>query len=237
VLLLHRSGTPLADKAVSFTQFFREAHRRGGGGDQDGEAADNAARPSRRRPRHGRFIADLQESFAIAVYSASLSAGRIAGPDFEAPCALGEAGVIAAADKREGDAKSPLGVWRVRKAWWRADRLARPATALVMDALGEADGWCDDPGDPAYNRAVLRPYAASHEAMWREDGLYDIVVALGHNDDPPVPGLGSAIFLHCALPRDNGRLKPTLGCAAIPRDRLVDLLGRMTTADAIEITP
>ena len=177
----------------------------------------------------------MQERFTIAVYRASLSAGRLAGPDFDAPCTLGKAGVIAAADKREGDAKSPLGVWRVRKAWWRADRLAMPSTALVMDALSEADGWCDDPGDPAYNRAVLRPYGASHEAMWREDGLYDIVVALGHNDDPPVAGLGSAIFLHCARPGDDGGLKPTLGCVATPRAHLVDLLGRITPADAIEI--
>lgn len=177
----------------------------------------------------------MQERFTIAVYRASLSAGRLAGPDFNTPCVLGKAGVIAAADKREGDAKSPLGVWRVRKAWWRADRLAMPSTALVTDALSEADGWCDDPGDPAYNRAVLRPYGASHEAMWREDGLYDIVVALGHNDDPPVAGLGSAIFLHCARPGDDGGLKPTLGCVATPREHLVDLLGRLTPADAIEI--
>lgn len=191
----------------------------------------------RRRPRHGRSPPKLQETPAIAVYTASLSGGRLTGPDFDAPCTLGKTGVIAAADKREGDARSPLGVWRLRKAWWRPDRLARPQTALVMDALGEADGWCDDPHDPAYNRAVLRPYAASHEALWREDGLYDIVVALGHNDDPPVPGLGSAIFLHCALPGDDRRLKPTLGCVATPRDRLVELLARLTTADAIEIAP
>ena len=35
------------------------------------------------------------------------------------------------------------------------------------------------------------PYAASHEKLWREDGVYDIVVILGHNDDPPVAGAGS----------------------------------------------
>lgn len=145
--------------------------------------------------------------------------------------------MIAAVDKREGDAKSPLGVWRVRKAWWRADRLPQPASALVMDALDEADGWCDDPADPAYNRAVLRPYPASHEAMWRTDGLYDIVVALGHNDDPPQPGLGSAIFLHCAKPAETAGFKPTLGCVAIARGELCDLLGRLTRDDAIEIAP
>ena len=132
---------------------------------------------------------------------------------------------------------SPLGVWPVRKAWWRADRLARPASALVMDAILESDGCSDDPGDPAYNRPVLRPYPASHERLWREDGLYDVIVALGHNDDPPAPGLGSAIFLHCALPREDGRLKDTLGCVAIPREDLVRLLARIAPGDTIAIAP
>ncbi|MGJ3232747.1 MAG: L,D-transpeptidase family protein [Oceanicaulis sp.] len=159
------------------------------------------------------------------------------GPDFDAPCALGEAGVRPAAEKREGDKASPIGIWPVRKAWWRPDRLRRPETRLVIDALTPADGWCDDPADPAYNRPVLRPYPASHEAMWREDGLYDVVVALGHNDDPPVPGLGSAIFLHCAKPDGAGGFKPTLGCVAVEREALVQLLGRLEAGDAVKIAP
>ncbi|MFP4518189.1 MAG: L,D-transpeptidase [Oceanicaulis sp.] len=171
----------------------------------------------------------------ISVYTASLSAGRLVGAGFAAPCALGERGVIAAGDKREGDKASPTGCWPVRKAWWRPDRLERPQTSLVIDPLTENDGWCDDPGDPAYNRPVLKPYPASHESLWREDGLYDIIVMLGHNDDPPVPGLGSAIFLHCALPAQAGGLKPTLGCVAIPRDHLVFLLSRLKAGDGIAI--
>ena len=49
-----------------------------------------------------------------------------------------------------------------------------------------------------YNRLVKLPYAASHEELWRDDHLYDLVVVLGFNDDPVVPGKGSAIFLHLA---------------------------------------
>jgi len=54
---------------------------------------------------------------------------------------------------------------------------------------------------------------------------------LGHNDDPPVPGLGSAIFLHCAAPD----YAPTEGCVAIARDELVDLLGRLNRTSTLEI--
>ena len=135
--------------------------------------------------------------------------------------AFGRSGVIAAADKREGDGATPLGAWPLRRVWWRADRLSSaPATALPLRAIAPEDGWCDAPDDPAYNRPVRLPYRASAEVMQRQDGLYDVVVELGHNDDPPVPGLGSAIFLHVARP-DFG---PTQGCVALALPDLLDLL-------------
>src|SRR3546814_18203600 len=72
----------------------------------------------------------------------------------------------------------------------------------------------DLPADPLhYNRLVRLPFAASHERMWRDDGLYDLVVEIGHNDMTPVPGLGSAIF----LPLDRPDWGPTEGCVALGR--------------------
>jgi len=56
-------------------------------------------------------------------------------------------------------------------------------------------------------------------------------VVLGHNDNPPVPGMGSAIFLHCA----SDDYKPTEGCIALARDELLELLRDMTTASTLEI--
>lgn len=169
----------------------------------------------------------------MTVYVASASRKQLQGSDFTATCAIGRSGVTAAQDKTEGDGMSPLGCWRVRRAYWRADRLDRLETSLVIDPIRSDDGWCDAPGDPAYNQPVRLPYPASCETMTREDGLYDLVVVLGHNDDPPRPGLGSAIFLHCASPD----FKPTEGCVAIERSRLIELVGRLTSQDWIEIAP
>ena len=67
--------------------------------------------------------------------------------------------------------------------------------------------------------------------MWREDELYDIVVILAHNDDPPVPGKGSAIFLHCAKPG----YPPTEGCVALARADVEALLAVARPGDAVEI--
>ena len=146
-------------------------------------------------------------------------------------CALGPAGVVPAAAKREGDGASPAGVWPIREVIYRPDRGPPPATEFRVRAMTEDDGWCDDPADPEYNRHVKLPYPASAEVLWREDGVYDIVVILGHNDDPPVPGLGSAIFLHICRPG----CPPTEGCVAVARADLEELLDRAKLGDAIEI--
>ena len=102
-----------------------------------------------------------------------------------------------------------------------------------MTALRQTDAWVDDPADPNYNRLVSLPYLAHHEEMWRADGLYDLVVVIGYNADPPVPGRGSAIFLHVARP-DFG---PTAGCIAVARDVLVGLSARLGPGSTITIEP
>ena len=146
-------------------------------------------------------------------------------------CALGPAGVVAAQAKREGDGASPAGVWPIREVLYRPDRGPPPASAIRVRAMAEDDGWCDDPADPEYNRPVKLPYPASAERLWRDDSVYDVVVILGYNDDPPVRGKGSAIFLHICRPG----YPPTEGCVAVMRGDLEALLGVARPGDAVEI--
>ena len=77
------------------------------------------------------------------------------------------------------------------------------------------------------------PYAASCEELWREDGLYDVIVVLGFNDDPVVPGLGSAIFLHVARP-DWG---PTEGCVALASADLLAVLTHCGPRTVMTVEP
>ena len=152
------------------------------------------------------------------------AAGRLSIGDWSCPCVIGKGGLIAAADKREGDGATPLGEWPVRGALLRPGRIdATYAPAIPWRWIRPGDGWCDDAGDPAYNRPVHLPRATSHERMERDDQAYDVVIILGHNDAPPVPGMGSAIFFHQWVIGDGGAPKPTEGCVAIsPQDmRLV----------------
>jgi L,D-peptidoglycan transpeptidase YkuD (ErfK/YbiS/YcfS/YnhG family) len=144
-------------------------------------------------------------------------------------CALGKGGV--GKEKREGDGVTPVGRFMLRELFYRPDKLAAPECLLYKSALHPEDGWCDDPAHPDYNRRVRLPHPASCETMWREDDCYDLVIPLGYNDDPVVPGLGSAIFLHVARPDYSG----TEGCVALAKDDLLALLRRLPAGVEIEI--
>ena len=137
-------------------------------------------------------------------------------------CALGKGGVKS--DKVEGDGATPTGAFALRYILYRADRIKKPDSALKIRAIGETDGWCDDPQHADYNRPVTLPFSASHEKLYRADHIYDIIVVLGHNDSPPIPGKGSAVFFHLA--RD--QYVPTEGCVAVNLTDMREILAQVS---------
>ncbi len=158
------------------------------------------------------------------------AARRLRFGDTWLSCAIGRSGAIAAADKREGDGATPLGEWPIRGVLLRPDRGIAPPARLPWRWLRPDDGWSDDPRDPAYNRPVRHPHPFSAERLWREDGLYDAIVWLGHNGDPPVAGRGSAIFLHLLADKDF-----TEGCVAVSREAMAALLAKLAPGDALVV--
>ena len=146
-------------------------------------------------------------------------------------CAIGSGGIVR--DKREGDGGTPVGRFPLRYLYYRPDRLALPDTVLPSMALAPTDGWCDQPDDPRYNQQVATDYPGRHEALWRDDHLYDLIVVLGQNDRPPRPGLGSAIFLHVARP-DYGS---TAGCVAVSTSDLLAILKHYRAGQHLVVSP
>lgn len=129
--------------------------------------------------------------------------------------------------KREGDGRSPAGVFRLGAAFGYADRLR---TALPYTAL-QATHYCVDvASSPLYSRIVdTRDVGAaavqgSTEPMRRDihadgDVRYKAGFVIEHNS-AGVPGGGSCIFAH--LWRKPG--EPTAGCTAMDEAAMQRLL-------------
>lgn len=153
---------------------------------------------------------------------------RYGGHEFD--CALGKAGITAA--KREGDHATPAGRFPLRKLYYRPDKFnSPPECRLPVEEMDPLDGWCDAPDHTLYNQYVRLPFSASHEQLWRTDDVYDMLVVLGYNDDPVIPGAGSCIFMHVAR---EGYV-PTEGCVALQKDDLLLLLAALEERTAIHI--
>jgi L,D-peptidoglycan transpeptidase YkuD (ErfK/YbiS/YcfS/YnhG family) len=180
-------------------------------------------RPATRRQR--------AQTATVMGLSAAASRGIVKLGGLAFPCALGRSG--RSLRKREGDGATPVGCWRLTVALYRSDRVGRPRTRLPVRRICPGDGWCDAPADRNYNRPVRHPYPASAERLWREDGLYDLVVVLSHNVRPRVRGAGSAVFVHLARPG----YRPTEGCIALRREHLLRLLQRLGLGARICVRP
>jgi len=157
--------------------------------------------------------------------------GRVIGPMFDEPCALGKNGMVAAAEGQEGDGKTPVGTYPFRRIFYRPDREEMPVSSLRTTPSSPSLGWCDAPNSSHYNKLVQLPLGDSHEMLWRDDHLYDLVLVIGHNDAPVEPNLGSCIFVHVA--REG--FTPTYGCVALEVGALRRLLRQIEPGDMLKI--
>ena len=146
------------------------------------------------------------------------------------PCALGRSGL--GPIKLEGNGVTPLMTTRFLYGFYRPDREKRPASALPFQPLKNTMGWCDDSDHPAYNRLVTLPFSPSHENMWRDDQLYDLVIVLDINIAPRARRRGSALFMHVA----RQGYGPTEGCIALDKADLRHLLGYLSPDTRLTIS-
>jgi L,D-peptidoglycan transpeptidase YkuD (ErfK/YbiS/YcfS/YnhG family) len=129
--------------------------------------------------------------------------------------------------KREGDGRSPAGVFRIGEAFGYAPSLA---TTLHYAGMSESDYCIDVSGSPHYNRIVdakvvgSDAVAGSTEPMRRDlhangDVRYKLGFVIEHNPEGAAQG-GSCIFAH--LWRAPG--EATAGCTAMTEPVMRDLL-------------
>lgn len=126
---------------------------------------------------------------------------------------VGFQGVAPRGAKREGDLRTPSGVFTLGRGFGaRSD----PGVVFRWTRTDRRDVWVDDSGSELYNTWQREPANGrweSAESLYQPlDYAYAQVVAY---NAARVPGRGSAIFLHV----DDG--DPTLGCITVPRAELL----------------
>ncbi len=145
-------------------------------------------------------------------------------------CLFGKDGITD--NKKEGDMKTPTGIFPIRKIYYRKDKIGEIKNENIeCIPIEEKFGWCDDIKKDEYNKFIKLPFDGRYENLWREDDVYDIVIIIGYNDDPVIKEKGSAIFLHIA--RDN--MEYTEGCLAIKKEDMLKLLKIINKDILIEI--
>lgn len=135
------------------------------------------------------------------------------------PVMVGRNGFARPGEKREGDGRTPAGLFPLESAFGYA---AAVATDMPYRQATDDDLWVDDVHAPDYNRWVRRGTSAarSFEEMKRSDHRYRYGLVTGYNRYPTVPGLGSAIFLH--VWQEEG--SSTSGCVALAEPDMVAIL-------------
>ena len=149
--------------------------------------------------------------------------------EFKFRCCIGKKG--SSSNKKEGDKKTPKGIFEIENLYYRKDCIEKPSTSLKCIEIKKEMGWCDDTRFPKkYNRLIKIEEKIKHEKLKRKDNKYDLLIPIKYNFIKPIVGLGSCIFIH--LTKD---YKPTAGCIALKKKDFLILLKLIKRNSKIKI--
>ena len=132
--------------------------------------------------------------------------------DFKFKCSIGKKG--SSNNKKEGDNKTPKGVFRLGNIYYRADRVKKPKSNLNTIIIKKNMGWCNDPNSKFYNKLIKikKNLNFSYEKLFRTDSKYNLLIVIKYNCKKIIKNKGSAIFLHLTK-----NYSPTQGCIAMKK--------------------
>ena len=149
--------------------------------------------------------------------------------EFKFICCIGKKG--STTNKKEGDKKTPKGIFEIGDLYYRRDRIKKPVTSLKCIEIKSSMGWCDDINFPKkYNKFINVNKKIKHEKLKRKDYKYDFLIPIKYNFKKPTIGLGSCIFIHLTK-----NYKPTAGCIALKEKDFLIMLKLINKKTKIKI--
>ncbi len=127
--------------------------------------------------------------------------------------------------KKEGDGRSPVGIYRLCRAFGVAPLNERHKIKLPYYQIDQNSICVDDPESMYYNQIIQKDRIGNKDWQSAENMLeigepycWGIVVEL--NNEPIRPGCGSCVFIHIW----EGEGIPTAGCTAMKEEDIASLL-------------
>ena len=149
--------------------------------------------------------------------------------EFNFKCCIGKNGLTF--KKKEGDQKTPKGIFKIENLYYRKDRIKKPKTLLKCIEIKKDMGWCDDINyEKKYNKLLKINNKIRHEKLKRKDHKYDLLIPIKYNFLKPIKGLGSCIFIHLT-----NNYKPTAGCIALKKKDFLIMLKLINKNSKIKI--
>ena len=149
--------------------------------------------------------------------------------EFKFICCIGKKG--STNNKKEGDKKTPKGIFEIGNLYYRKDRIEKPLTLLKCVEIKKEMGWCDDIHFPKkYNKLIKVNNKVRHEKLYRKDNKYDILIIINYNLKKPIPFKGSAIFIHLTK-----NYQTTAGCIALSKKDFLILIKLINKKTKIRI--
>ena len=150
--------------------------------------------------------------------------------NFYFKCSIGQNGL--STKKKEGDKKTPKGIFNIEHLYFRKDRIKKPDTSLKCIEIKEKMGWCDDiKNSENYNKLIKIKKHIKHEKLKRKDHKYDLLIPIKYNFDNPVAYRGSCIFIHLT-----NNYRTTAGCIALKKKDFLILIKLINKKTRIKIS-
>lgn len=132
---------------------------------------------------------------------------------------IGRNGFATPGEKREGDNKSPSGLFRLGQLYGYDEAVD---TRMLYRQSTSEDKWIDDPDSPDYNKPIKgNTTAKSFENLKISSDEYKLCLVIEYNMHPIVKGMGSAIFMHLSY---GDSPNPSSGCVVLTPNNLSQLL-------------
>tara|TARA_B100000575_G_scaffold270927_1_gene251815 strand:+ start:13 stop:507 length:495 start_codon:yes stop_codon:yes gene_type:complete len=149
--------------------------------------------------------------------------------EFKFKCCIGKNG--STTNKREGDNKTPKGIFEIENLYFRKNRIKKPSTLLKCIEIKKNMGWCNDVSFPKkYNKLLKIDKKIKHEKLKRKDHKYNLLIPIKFNFKKPITGKGSCIFIHLTK-----NYKPTAGCIALKEKDFLIMLKLIKKNSKIKI--